>query len=81
MTTINYLYDIGVEVFHVDPIKGVRDAVVRALYVSVTQAGETLSYEIIFKKSENGSAIVSETTLYADVDSALLAYRPTIIVS
>jgi hypothetical protein len=80
MTTVNYLYNIGVEVFHVDPIKGVRDAVVRALTISVTQAGQTISYEIVFKKPENGSAIVPEPTLYADVDSALIAYRPSILV-
>lgn len=80
MATVTYAYAIGTEVYHMDPVKGVREAVVRALSINVAQAGTTLTYDIAFSKPTEGSALVQEPSLFADVDAALLAYRPTVIV-
>jgi len=81
MATITYAYAINSEVFHVDDTKGVRDAIVKALTVTITPAGTTLTYDVAFKKSSEGSANVQESTLYADVDLALAAYRPLVIIA
>lgn len=81
MPSIIYQYGIGQNVFQVDSTLGVRDAVVRALSISVTQAGSTLMYDIAFTKSSQGSANVAEPTLYPDVDTALAAYRSTVLTS
>lgn len=80
MPTITYAYSIGQEVYHMSASTGVREAVVRALAINVAQGGTTLSYDVAFSKPAEGSAVVTESTLYADVDSALAAYRPTVIV-
>lgn len=79
MPAITHSYTIGQEVFHVSPTVGVRDAIVRALAINITQTGTSISYDVAFKKVSQGSAIVAENTLYPDVDTALAAYKPTVI--
>lgn len=81
MATINYAYAVGQLVYHMTSSSGIREAVVRAVTSNVNQSGATLSYDIAFTKPSEGSQIVTEPTLFADVDAALAAYRPTILTS
>jgi hypothetical protein len=80
MATVTHNYEITQEVFHVDPDKGVRDAIVKAIGINITQASTAILYTVSFKKTSQGSATVLENTLYGDVDSALAAYRNSVIV-
>lgn len=80
MPSITHAYTIAQDVFHVDASKGVREAIIKSISISVTQTGTTLLYDVAFKKPTEGSAVVAESTLYATVDAALTAYRPTILV-
>ena len=80
MPSINYQYAVSTEVFHVNDRAGVRDAIVKSLAINITQQGTILSYNVAFKKPADGSAVVAEPTLYADIDSALAAYKPMVIV-
>lgn len=80
MATITYLYPITTTVFHMDAIKGVREGIVRSITINIAQPGNALSYDIAFSKAMEGSAIVAETTLYPDVDTALAAYKTTVLV-
>lgn len=80
MATITYLYSITDTVFHMDAAKGVREAVVRSVAINIAQPGTTKLYDIAFSKPTEGSAIVTEVTLYPDVDAALLAYKSTVLV-
>lgn len=80
MPSITYAYTVGSEVFHVNDRAGVRDAIVQSLSINITQSGSVLSYSVAFKKPADGSAIVTEPTLYADVDAALAAYKTMVVV-
>ncbi len=80
MASITLNYEVNQEVFHVDPTLGVRDAVVKSIAVAITQTSTAITYSVAFKKASQGSANVLEPTLYGDVDSALAAYRSTVIV-
>jgi hypothetical protein len=80
MASLTYDYEITQEVFHVDPDKGVRDAIVKGIDIVISQTSTAITYTISFKKTNQGSAKVLENTLYSDVDSALAAYRNSVIV-
>jgi hypothetical protein len=77
---ITTAYDILQEVFQVDAVYGVREAIVKAIAISTTQAGTSITYSIAYSKATNGSANVLENTLYDDVDLALAAYRTLVLV-
>lgn len=80
MSSVTYNYAVGQEVFHVDANKGVRDAVVKSLTLSITQSGTVIIYDVAYKKPTEGVGVVAEANLYGDVDSALAAYKLTVVV-
>jgi hypothetical protein len=80
MATITYNYAIGSEVFQVDETKGVLDAIVRTITISIIQGSTTISYNVAYKKPSLGSANVVESALYANVDAALAAYKSIVVV-
>lgn len=80
MATLTYLYPVGTTVFYMDANTGVEQAIIRSATANISQSGIALAYDIAFSKPTLGSKIVSELTLFPDVDTALLAYKPTILV-
>lgn len=80
MATLTYLYPVGTTVFYMNANTGVEQAVIRALTANISQSGIVLAYDVAFSKPTLGSKIVTEVTLYPDVDTALLAYRLTVLV-
>lgn len=80
MATATHNFTVGQEVYHVDATNGVKEAVVRKVTIEITQTGTSIEYDIAYSKAVFGSALVLENTLYADVDLALAAYKPTVVV-
>ncbi|MCK9369731.1 hypothetical protein M0R04_07485 [Candidatus Dojkabacteria bacterium] len=80
MPSIIHNYEVTQEVFHVSETLGVRDAIVKGISIAISQTSVAITYSIAFKKTSQGSALVLENTLYNDVDSALAAYRGSVIV-
>lgn len=74
MATINYLYPVYTTVYHLDEQYGVREAVVYKVDLIVQNHETTLKYGIQYTKSPGTNNQVDETTLYADLSSALAAY-------
>ncbi len=80
MATKTYNFEVTQEVFYMNIDQGVLDAIVKSVNIAISQTTTAITYDIAFKKSTKGSATVPESSLYFDVDSALAAYRNTVIV-
>lgn len=77
---VGYDFAVGQTVFYVNAVSGVADSVVRSISIAIGQAGPTTSYDIAFKNPQLGSTVTPSTNLYADVDSALAAYRALVLL-
>lgn len=75
MPTLDYMYDLGQTVYNIDADQGIRDAVVKKIEATLQYGNTSLQYTIAFKKTAEGSAIVDESTLYPNADSAWDAYK------
>lgn len=76
MVTVNYSYVPGQSVWNVDKTKGVNECtVVKVIITVAVPAIQTIQYNVQFCNAAIQSATVDESTLYADIDSALYAYR------
>jgi hypothetical protein len=85
MATTTNLYDVNDTVFHVNVDKGVRQGVVRSVDIALRPDGTPLGYTTTIEYKVQlvtaGQAIITdvESTLYADVDVALAAYKDIIV--
>lgn len=75
MPALDYTYTVGQTVYNIDADHGIRDAVVKKFEATIQAAAQTKQYTIAFKKTSQGSAIVDETTLFPDADSAWAVYK------
>jgi hypothetical protein len=77
MTTITYQFDVGQTVWHVSLNDGVREGVVKTLEIKQVfpAIAPTIRYTSQFINAANGSVTDDEANFYADIDSALNAYK------
>ncbi|MGZ8924609.1 MAG: hypothetical protein ACXW2E_01875 [Nitrososphaeraceae archaeon] len=80
MASVTHNFTVGQTVFHVSANDGVQQAVVSTISIKIAQSGTVINYTIAYSKPANGSAVVLEDSLYNDVDLALAAYKPTVVV-
>lgn len=75
MPVITYAYDLGQTVYNIDEDEGIRPAVVKKFEAEVMYGNTTLQYTIAFTKASEGSAVVTEDTLFTTADDAWAVYK------
>ena len=77
MPVINVAYEINQTVFVVSLESGVQEGIVRSSNVDITPTSTTITYDVAYKMPQvgNGSTTADQDDTYADVDTALAAYK------
>lgn len=81
MPTVTYSFDVGQTVFCVDKSFGVKEAVVKEIdiVVKLPTLIPLVEYTVQYVNTATGSAVFPETVIFADVDSALTAFRTIVL--
>ncbi len=78
MPVFDVFYNVNQTVFYVSLTNGVQESIVRSSTVFTNVLASTIQYNIQYTKAALGSADVDQSTLYPDLDTALVAYKALI---
>lgn len=77
---ITTVHNVGDTVYHLNPSKGIRRAIVKKIMVSIVLTSTEIVYTIVYEDQSVGSTLdVLETTLFADPDQAWNEYKQVIL--
>jgi ABC-type phosphonate transport system ATPase subunit len=79
MSTLTYDFAPGSTVFIATEATGVRSAVISSVAANILPTSTAVNYHIVYTKTKFGIATVSDAVLFADIDSALAAYKALVL--
>lgn len=86
MSSVTYAFGVDSVVYHVAPSTAAKPAVVlesvvKTVQIMVNHNTTTIEYGIVYTQRPGTTHYVTESTLFPDIDAALLYYKNIVITA